>query len=138
MAFRVLYPKNTGFGDIDSITVSGTDVCGVKGTSDGSFNKNVISGDDVKIFKNVFRPDDGERCIMHYNVYDNDRVSVKIYDRTGALIVTLINNVPMSAGQYDVIWDGTKQNGQVAASGIYTAVIKTAYYNDVEKISIIR
>jgi hypothetical protein len=136
--FRILYPKTTGFGDIDSVTVTGTSACGKPGTSDGSFDKSVISGQDVKIFKNVIKPDQGERSIIHYKVYDNDRITVKIYNRNGQIVMTLIDNEVKMPGEYDVVWDGKNSEGKTVTSGIYTAVVKSVYYEATEKISVLR
>jgi outer membrane protein assembly factor BamB len=135
--YRILFPKTTGFGDIDSVTVKGTSKCGVAGTSVGSFDKSVISDQDVQIFKNVIKPDQGERCIIHYKVYGNDKITVKIYDRNGQIVRTLLDKAVKMTGEYDVIWDGT-ENGKIVASGIYTAVVESVYYKATEKISVLR
>ena len=136
--FRILYPKATGFGDIDSVTVKGTSACGISGTSDGTFDKSVIPGQDVQVFKNVIKPDDGERCIIRYKVYANDKVTIKIYNRNGQIVKTFAENEIKTAGDYEIIWDGKNNSGKTVASGIYNAVIKTSYYEDTEKISVLR
>ena len=46
-------------------------------------------------------------------------VSVKVYDITGRLVRTLINNVQHTAGAYEVSWDGTNASGHPVASGTY-------------------
>jgi outer membrane protein assembly factor BamB len=136
--YRVLYPKSTGSGDIDSITAEGTDKCGVSGRSDGSFKKDIVSGQDVKIFKNVINPDQGERTSAHYKVYANDNINIQVVNRNGIVIKTIAVNEFRAAGEYDVYWDGTNNNGQKVSSGIYNLIIKTSFYEDAEKISVLR
>ena len=46
-------------------------------------------------------------------------VSVKIYDVTGRLVRTLVNNQLHQAGTYDLTWDATNDAGIQAASGTY-------------------
>ena len=45
-------------------------------------------------------------------------VSIKIYDITGRLVHTLVDE-RMIPGRYTITWDGLTQNGVRAASGIY-------------------
>lgn len=136
--YRVLYPKQTGFGDIDKIIVKGTDLCGIGGISNGDFDKETIPGQDVKIFKNVFNPDLNERATVHYKVYAGDTLEIKVYSKTGTLVKTLLSNEAKQAGEYYVYWDGTNEHGQKVASGIYIVTVKCDYYTDKEKVSVIR
>ena len=46
-------------------------------------------------------------------------VSVKVYDITGRLVRTLVNNTFHAAGAHEVSWDGTNASGQPVASGTY-------------------
>jgi len=46
-------------------------------------------------------------------------VSVRIYDMTGRLVKSLINNQSYVAGTYDVTWDATNDAGSMVASGTY-------------------
>jgi len=137
LEYSVVYPNQVCISDVEKVVVEGTDLCGVTGISDGSFNKQVTTDQDIKIFNNVINPDKGDQCTMMYNVYKNDNVIVKIYDRNGTLIKTLVNTA-QTQGQYEVTWDGTNDNGNKVTSGIYLAVIKTSNYTDKEKIAVTR
>jgi len=136
--YIVSYPKSTGAGDIDSVTVIGTDFCGIQGKSDGTFKKSVISDDDVIIFKNVFRPDEGERCVTHCMVYANEHVTIKIYSRNGQLVKTLADNELKQTGECDIPWDGTDNNGTKVPSGIYDVCVSCPSYTAVKKTSVLR
>jgi outer membrane protein assembly factor BamB len=136
--YKVTCPKTAGYGDIDSVAVTGTDICGRQCTSDGSYTKTDASDQDVRVFKNVFRPDDGERCMLHYKVYGNERVTIKVYNRSGQLIDTIVNGETKAAGEYDCIWDGKNQSGETVASGIYDACVSCQSYTVTEKMSVLR
>lgn len=47
------------------------------------------------------------------------RVSLKIYDLTGRLVKTLINEKVLPGGYYRVTWNGTTDKGDPAAAGVY-------------------
>ncbi len=46
-------------------------------------------------------------------------ISLKIYDVTGKLVKTLINNEQVEGGFYRLNWDGTNDKGEIVAAGIY-------------------
>jgi hypothetical protein len=138
MKYRVMYPKQTGFGDVDLAVVKGTDVCGVYGESDGKFDKEVISQKDIILFKNVINPDQGERTRIAYNIYGGTKVTVKIYTRNGALIKTLVDETATVAGQGETIWDGKNSDGATVTSGVYIVVVETDYYTAKDKIAVVR
>lgn len=50
-------------------------------------------------------------------------VSVRIYDVTGRLVKTLVNEF-RSAGEHVVMWDGRNDEGQKASSGMYINEIR--------------
>jgi len=138
LEYQVFYPKSIGSCDIDKVVVQGTDICGVPGASDGSFEKQVITNQDTKIFSNVIDPDHNDRCTIMYNVYkSSDNVVVNVYDRNGVLIKNLVNS-SQPAGQYEVTWDGTNSDSSKVSSGVYLAVIKTSDYTDKCKIAVTR
>jgi len=47
------------------------------------------------------------------------RVSVKVYDMTGRLVKTLVNDEFYTAGTHQATWDGTNASGTPVASGTY-------------------
>ena len=55
-------------------------------------------------------------------------VTLKIYDVTGRLVKTLVNNEFKSAGSsrgYDVMWDGTDNFGATVSAGLYLYTLQT-------------
>ncbi len=137
MFFRYLYSKQTGWGDIDRVAVTGADACGNAGTSSGAYTKETISEKDVTLYKSVINPEKGERSRIVFNAYENDNATVKIYSRTGALIKTLFDGPVSARTQHEVIWDGTNDKGQKVVSGTYIVSVETDYYKSTQKIAVV-
>jgi|GEM_PF-1629965 len=138
LMWRVLYPKQTGFGDIDRVVVKGTDLCAVYGESSGDFDKEVISKKDVTVYNNVIEPDKGERVTVRFNVYAGDNVKVKVYTRQGVLIKELMNKTFTQAQTGEVVWDAKNSAGNTVSSGQYIITVETSYYTATEKVAVIR
>ncbi len=56
--------------------------------------------------------------IQFTNGVENGRVSLEIFDVTGRLVKSLVND-RMTAGVHEVLWDGTTDSGSSAPSGMY-------------------
>jgi len=69
-----------------------------------------------ELFQNSPNPSIGLARIR-YSVPKNSNVTLKIYDITGRLVKTLMNDV--QSGEQIVVWDGKNQYGQPVSSGIY-------------------
>jgi hypothetical protein len=66
-------------------------------------------------YPNPFNPS----TVIQYNLPDDGRVTLKIYDDLGREMRTLIADKEKTAGVYSMDWDGKDQNGKRAASGLY-------------------
>ncbi|MDD8018555.1 MAG: T9SS type A sorting domain-containing protein [Bacteroidota bacterium] len=67
----------------------------------------------------------------------NNRIELTIFDVQGRLLKQLINQA-MSEGNYSVRWDGTLENGKVAASGIYFYHLTVGTQRQIGKMSLIK
>jgi hypothetical protein len=56
--------------------------------------------------------------IQFTNGVENGRVTLEIFDVTGRLVKSLVND-RMAAGVHEVLWDGTSNSGSSAPSGMY-------------------
>lgn len=65
------------------------------------------------------------------------RVNLGIYDLTGRLIRTLVDE-PQNAGYYQVSWDGKDNAGEKISSGIYLYRIEVGTYTSVKKMILMR
>ena len=73
----------------------------------------------VSNYPNPFNP----RTTVSYTVPSRGRVTISIYDASGARVATLFNG-ERAAGAYSVDWDGRTEDAAVAASGVYFARIE--------------
>ncbi len=64
-------------------------------------------------------------------------VSINIYDATGRLTRSLVNE-PYEIGSYTLTWDGKDDQGVEVMSGIYFYSIKTNDYNATKKLVLMR
>jgi len=138
--YRFVYPKQTGYGDIDTIKVTYTDVCGNSGTTDGKYTKTAEMPDrDYRIYKNVINPGKGERTRIVYNIYGAGTIKIKVFNIKGTLIKELFNGlVDGTKLQDEVIWDGLNTGGNVVASGMYIITLDTPSYTVKTKIAVVR
>lgn len=138
MKYKVLYTKQTGYGDVDYVEITYADMCGNSAMVKTQFEKSVISQKDVIVFKNVINPDRGERCRISCRIYGSDHISANIYSITGARINEVLNSDVSGTGWKDAVWDGKNTKGETVASGIYHAVVKCGYYTVKEKIAVVK
>jgi hypothetical protein len=73
----------------------------------------------VSNYPNPFNP----RTTVKYTVPGHARVSVRVFDSTGAYVATLFEG-ERKAGAYSVEWDGHAASGATVGSGIYFARIE--------------
>ena len=69
-------------------------------------------------YPNPFNPS----TAIQYNVADEGMVSLKVYDITGRLVKTLVDNqfkTPGNAAGYTVTWNGLDDRGQKVSAGLY-------------------
>ena len=69
---------------------------------------------DASNYPNPFNP----TTTIKYNVPESGNVTVEIYNVLGQKVRTLVSTI-QRAGENSIIWDGTNNNGDVVASGVY-------------------
>jgi len=75
---------------------------------------------------------------IDYQLPRDCNVDLKIYNVTGRIVITLIDNDKKMAGYHTVRWDGKNEIGEDVVNGIYFYVIKAGNYNKAGKMIIIR
>ncbi|MCK4352849.1 PD40 domain-containing protein [candidate division WOR-3 bacterium] len=70
---------------------------------------------------------------IEFQVPRTTQVSLKIYDTSGRLVRTLVNE-SKTAGYYTVIWDRKNSSGKSVASGVYLYEMKAGNYKSYKKI----
>jgi hypothetical protein len=78
----------------------------------------IITPDDYALEANYPNPFSDETTIGFELPLDK-QISVKVYDVTGRLVSTLVNDERYPKGKHTVTWDGRTSNGGAVASGTY-------------------
>ncbi|MHC4238394.1 MAG: sialidase family protein [Planctomycetota bacterium] len=89
---------------------------------------------EVLLGTNYPNPFNGQTTIR-YGVREHGHVSLNIYDVTGRLVRTLVDQVqaPKTEG-YQVTWEGRDDNGEFVASGVYFYSLKTGGFTQTKKM----
>jgi hypothetical protein len=75
--------------------------------------------------------------LIHYTISNFGNASLKIYDITGKLVKTLVDE-EKEAGSYDIMWDGKNEIGEEVRSGIYFYRLIAVNFKKTNKLVIIR
>lgn len=109
-------------GDDDFITNHGDELPGLPG-------KTVLHQN----YPNPFNPS----TIIRYELARRGRVTLKIYDVTGALVKVLEDRA-REPGRYEVGWSGENKRGEPVASGVYFYRLKTPDFSQTRKMLILK
>ncbi len=84
-------------------------------------------------YPNPFNPS----TTIRFNLPESERISLRIYNSSGALIRTLLD-VSLNAGTHEISWDARNQFGQAVAAGVYFYTMETASFQATEKMILLR
>ena len=84
-------------------------------------------------YPNPFNPQTTIRYTLEYQA----DVSLSVYNLLGQKVATLVDEV-RPAGEYETVWNGTDDNGQPVASGIYFYRLKAGDYEDSKKMVLMK
>jgi subtilisin family serine protease len=79
----------------------------------------------------------GSFFIPHIEQISNIYVTLRIYNIRGQLVKTLIED-QLPPGRYEVIWDGTDDNGEKVASGLYLYRLVTPQSQTTRKMILLK
>ena len=84
-----------------------------------------LSNMDVYAYPNPFNPDMGLSNVR-YSLSEDTNVTIEIYDASGKLVTTLMEEQPKEKiVEYSEPWDGTNDQGDTVANGVYFYLITT-------------
>ena len=84
-------------------------------------------------YPNPFNPETN----INFEIPMKSHVSIKVYNILGREITTLIDK-ELSAGKYNVTWDGRTSNKQKLSSGVYFYKIKSGNYTETHKMILLK
>ncbi|TFH65149.1 MAG: T9SS type A sorting domain-containing protein, partial [Candidatus Zixiibacteriota bacterium] len=82
---------------------------------------------------NPFNPE----TVIKYALPNATQVSIRIYNIVGQLVNTLVDDY-QPAGQHQVVWNGTNENGERVASGIYLYRFVTPDHQQTLKMTLLK
>ena len=116
-------------------------------SSSREFKLLVSDAFDLKVFGNYPNPFSDQTIFSYYLTSKEivDDFEIRIFTVSGRLIKRIKNdantrtpgNDPRRQGYNELIWDGTDQEGNQVANGVYFALIR-AKYEDKEKTEILK
>lgn len=102
---------------------------------DEKYNKQVVDGFGlVSNYPNPFNPS----TTIEFNMPEQSRVKVEVFDILGNKVSTLIDNQEFSAGQKRVVWNGKNDNGSQMVSGVYIYRITSGKFNISKKMMLLK
>jgi hypothetical protein len=84
-------------------------------------------------YPNPFNPS----TTIRYELAARTKVELKVYDVSGAVVRTLVNEVK-SAGAYSLAWNGRDDHGQPVSSGVYFYRMIAGDFSDVRKMTLLK
>jgi uncharacterized protein YyaL (SSP411 family) len=114
---------------IDSIQFGGSGATGTREQSSVSSHKLLLEN----CYPNPFNP----RTTISFTLPERSHANLSIFDIEGRLIKTLINGF-YDKGRNEIVWDGTDENGDPVASGIYFYRLQAGGMTVSRKMAIIR
>ncbi len=84
-------------------------------------------------FPNPFNPS----TRVKFALKEKGHVKLRVYDVSGRLVRVLVDEV-REAGSYEVVWDGTNNEGRTTASGIYFCRMEATDYERTLKMVMLR
>ena len=85
-------------------------------------------------YPNPFNPE----TTISYDLSTESIVTLTIYDLSGQVIRTLVNDQAMSAGHYNTIWDGRDESGVKVASGVYFYQLRAGEFIAKNKMTLLQ
>jgi hypothetical protein len=76
---------------------------------------------------------------VHFGLARGDRVQVRVYDVTGRLVRTLADR-NFTAGEHDLVWDGSDNAGVQMARGVYFTQVRymNSHFTDARKLTVLK
>jgi hypothetical protein len=84
-------------------------------------------------YPNPFNP----TTTLSYSVAKAGMVNLKVYNTKGQLVKTLVSAHQL-AGKHTIVWDGTNDAGNLAASGLYLYRLETGKYSSTKKMMMMK
>ena len=75
---------------------------------------------------------------ISFTLNDRSRIRISVYNVTGELVKTLLDEVREAGTYNDVIWDGKSNSGRNVSSGLYFYRLEADSFADIKKMVLLR
>jgi len=117
---------------------SSTATCGIFGPESIADNRTAPPL-PVTSLREAFPNPTNPTARINYTVGTSGRVWLRIYDVSGQVVRTLVNETKQARREpYEVIWDGTDDRGKTVSSGVFFYQLEAVGYRSAKKIVILR
>ena len=65
-------------------------------------------------------------------------VRLRVFDVSGRLVKTLVDEAALSTGDHEAIWNGLDQSGRAAAAGVYFYNLETEGYARTRRMTMVK
>ncbi len=124
------WPSGTGTADyfVDEFVFTLEEGTGITGL-DGKPTQMPLTYDLGNAYPNPFNPS----TTIEYAIPVSNHVTLKIYDLLGREVRTLVDRY-VTAGTYNVVWDGRDEAGNTVPSGAYLYQMRSSHYSQAKKL----
>jgi len=74
---------------------------------------------------------------IRYRVSESTTVRLEVFDLTGQRVKTLVSD-HRSPGSYEVLWDGTNEQGMSVSTGMYLTKLETGGFTEMRKMMLLK
>ena len=85
-------------------------------------------------YPNPFNP----ATAIRYRIAERGHVSLRIFNASGQLVRTLVDEVRAPGVEHSVTWNGVNDAGQPVASGVYFCRLVTTNYTQTRKMILLK
>lgn len=116
-------------------TVCGNTLTAPTGVGDGG-----VSGKAFVNFMNLRSPNPMKSgtAVIEFGLVKSEKVQVNVYDVTGRLVKTLADREFKAGDINRLTWDGTNENGQSVARGVYFYQLRSPSFTSQKKLTVLR
>ena len=100
-------------------------------------DERIVVPNDYKLHANYPNPFNPSTTIS-FTLPLEKAISVRVYDVTGRLVRTLVNNQVYPQGTFEVVWDGRGDAGNLVASGMYLYSLEYGNFRQSKTMTLIK
>ena len=98
----------------------------------------LVNSNSMKLVNNKFNPIKNEYMTILVNMNNGGNININIYTIDGVLVKTLIKDSNYFSGVSMFTWNGTNDQNEIVASGIYLVRVEAPGFKDIKKACVLK